>query len=84
VSFVLPIGAVVDGEALVQVVWVSLVAGIGVTASYAAAILGATRAVDLSRRGRTAEAAIFGLLAVAGVAVVVAALVFGIVAMTDK
>ena len=79
-----PIGSVVDGDALVQVLWVSLVAGIGVTASYATAILGATRAVDLSRSGRTGEAAIAGLLAAVAVAVVVAAVVFGIVVMTHK
>jgi hypothetical protein len=79
-----PIGSVVDGHALVQVLWVSLAAGIGVTASYATAILGASRAIDLSRSGRTGEAAIFGLLAVVAITVVVAAVVFGIIVMTHK
>jgi ABC-type spermidine/putrescine transport system permease subunit II len=84
VSGVPPVGSVVDGDALLQVLWVSLVAGIGVTASYAAAILGATRAIDLSRSGRTGEAAIFGLLAIVAVAVVAGAVVFGIIVMTHK
>jgi hypothetical protein len=79
-----PLGSIVDGEALLDVLWVSVVAGIGVTASYAAAILGATRAVDLSRSGRVGEATVFALLAVLGFALVVAAVVFGIVVMTDK
>ena len=79
-----PVGSVVDGEALLQVLWVSLVTGIGVTACYAAAILGATRAIDLSRRGRMAEAAIFGLLGVVAIAVVAGAVVFGIIVMTHK
>jgi hypothetical protein len=78
-----PIGAV-DGHALLEVVWVSFVAGIGVTAAWAAAILGAARSADLSRNGRTGEAAVFGLLAVLGLAIVAAAVVFGIVVMTHK
>jgi cytosine/uracil/thiamine/allantoin permease len=84
VSGVAPYLSVVDGDALLEVVWVSFVAGIGVTAAWAAAILGATRWVDLSRNGRTGEAAVFGLLAVLGFAIVLAALVFGIVVMTHK
>jgi hypothetical protein len=84
VSGVPPIGSVVDVDALVEVVWVSFVAGIGVTAAWAAAILGSNRWVDLSRRGRTGEAVLFGLVAMAGFAVVLAAVVFGIVVMTHK
>ena len=79
-----PIGSVVDVDALVQVLWVSLLAGIGVTAAWAAAILGSTRWVDLSRSGRTGEALLFGLVALVGFAVVLGAVVFGIVVMTDK
>ena len=79
-----PIGSVVDIDALVQVLWVSLLAGIGVTAAWAAAILGSTRWVDLSRSGRTGEALLFGLVALVGFAVVLVAVVFGIVVMTAK
>ena len=80
----LPIGSVVDVDALLEVLWVTFAAGIGVTAAWAAAILGATRWVDLSRSGRTGEAVLFGLVALAGFAVVVAAVVFGIVVMSHK
>ena len=43
---------VVDWGALLEVIWTSLLAGIGVTAAFALAILGATRAVDLRPRGQ--------------------------------
>jgi ABC-type spermidine/putrescine transport system permease subunit II len=78
------LGAIVDAGDLLQVVWASLVAGIGVTAAYGAAILGATRAVDLSRQGRPGEAAVFAALLLVGLAVVAAAVVYGIVVMTQK
>jgi hypothetical protein len=76
--------ATIDWDALLTVVWASLLAGIGVTAAYGLAILGATRAVELGRQGRVAEAAIYGLLGGVGLATVLAAVVFGIVVLTDK
>ena len=76
--------AAVDWDALLQVVWVSLLTGIGVTGVFAIAIYGATRAVDLSRDGRTAEAGLFAVVAVAALVLVGGAVIFGIVAMTDK
>lgn len=79
----LPLAAV-DWDALLQVVWVSILTGIGVTAAFAVAIYGATRAVDLNRGGRVAEAGLFAVVAVAALLVVGGAVIFGIVAMTDK
>ena len=79
----MPLSAV-DWNALLQVVWVSLLTGVGVTCVFAIAIYGATRAVDLSRDGRTAEAGLFAVVAVAALVVVGGAVIFGIVAMTDK
>jgi hypothetical protein len=76
--------ATVDWDALLQVVWVSILTGIGVTVVFAIAIYGATRAVDLSRDGRVAEAGLFAVVAVAGLIAVGGAVIFGIVAMTDK
>ena len=76
--------ATVDWDALLQVVWVSIAAGTGITSAFAIAIYGATRAVDLSRSGRVAEAGLFALMAAAGLIAVVAAVVVGIVVMTDK
>ena len=76
--------AAVDWDALLQVVWVSLVTGIGVTCAFAIAIYGAIRTVDLSRDRRAAEAGIFGVVTVVALAAVAAAILFGILAMTDK
>jgi hypothetical protein len=78
------LGSIVDGDALLNVLWTSLLAGIGVTTVFAVAILGGTRAVDASRGGRPAAAAVFGALAVVALAGVAAAVVFGIVVMTQK
>jgi hypothetical protein len=75
---------IVNGHDLLQVVWASLLAGIGVTAAYAFAILGGARAVDLTRSGRSAEAVVFGVLCAVALLVVAAALVYGIVIMTTK
>jgi hypothetical protein len=76
------IATVVDWDALLQVIWVSLSAGVGVTAAWAFALVGATRALELSRDGRVAEAALYGAVGVAGVVIVVVAIVFGIVILT--
>jgi hypothetical protein len=78
------IASIVDTHDLLEVIWVSIVAGIGLTAVYGVAIVGATRAVDLGRRGATVSAVIFGALGIAALAVVLAAIVFGIATLSDK
>jgi hypothetical protein len=75
--------AIVDWDALLTVIWASLAAGIGVTAAYGLAILGGTRALDLGREGRPGEAALFGVVGAVGIALVLAAIVFGIVVLTE-
>ncbi|HKF80253.1 MAG TPA: hypothetical protein VKB17_05460 [Thermoleophilaceae bacterium] len=79
-----PLAEIVDVDNLLEVVWVSLVAGIGATAAYAFAILGAARALDLSRSGRPAEAVLFGAMCAIALTAVGAAVVYGIVIMTNK
>ena len=76
------IATVVDWDALLQVIWVSLVAGVGVTAAWGFALLGSTRALEFGREGRAGEAAIYGVLGVAGFVTVIAAIVFAIVILT--
>jgi hypothetical protein len=76
------IATVVDWDAVLQVIWVSLVAGVGVTAAWGFALLGSTRALELGRAGRVGEAAIYGVVGLAGLVAVVAAIVFGIVILT--
>jgi hypothetical protein len=81
----LPIGdPVVDWNALLDVVWASLVGGVGVTIAYAIFILGATRAVDLRRDGHALAAVAYVAVAGLAFATVVAAVVLGIVFMTAK
>jgi hypothetical protein len=77
------IAAIVDWDALLTVVWASLVAGIGVTAAFGFAILGGTRAMDLGRDGRVGEAALFGAVGFLGVVTVIASIAFGIVILTE-
>ncbi|MEX2197027.1 MAG: hypothetical protein WD844_17280 [Thermoleophilaceae bacterium] len=77
------LAAVVDWEGILEVIVVSFVAGVGVTAIYAVAVLGATRVLDMTRDGRTMEAGAYAVLAVAAFAVVLAACAFGIVVLTQ-
>jgi hypothetical protein len=75
--------SIVDWDALLTVVWASVAAGIGVTAAYGLVILGATRAVDLSRDGRTGEAVVFAVVGAVGIVTVCAAIVLGIVVLSE-
>jgi hypothetical protein len=76
------IATVVDWDALLQVIWVSLVAGVGVTGAWAFAIVGGTRSVEYGRNGRGGAAVVYAVVGVLGFATVVAAIVFGIVILT--
>jgi hypothetical protein len=77
-------GTVVETKDLLEAVVASLIAGIGVTAAFSILILGITRSADMARNERPMLAtAAAGLALVAGLAVV-AAIVFGIVVMTQK
>jgi hypothetical protein len=75
--------SIVDWDALLTVVWASVAAGVGVTAAYGLVILGTTRAVDLSRDGRTGEAVLFGVLGAIGIVTVFAAIVLGIIVLAE-
>jgi hypothetical protein len=74
----------VDWAAVLDVVWASFLAGVGVTAAFALAILGATRAGELRRDGRELWAGAYAGLMMIALAVVGAAVVLGIVVMTQK
>ncbi len=75
---------VVDWKALGKVIAGSLVLGIGVTAAFSIAILGATRSTEARREGGSAAAVMFAVLAVLALAACAAAVVLGIVVMTHK
>jgi len=76
--------SVVDWGALLEVIWTSLVGGIGVTALFAVAILGATRAMDLRQDGNAAAAGLYGVLTAVALVAVAVAVVLGILVMTQK
>jgi hypothetical protein len=75
---------VVDWAALLDVLWVSLLGGVGVTSAFAIFILGSTRAVDVRRDGHRLFAGAYVALAAIAFAAVVAAVALGIVFMTSK
>ena len=53
------LASVVEWGDVVQVIWTSLVAGLGVTFAFSLALVGATRAVDLRRDGHTGAASVY-------------------------
>jgi hypothetical protein len=75
---------IVDWATLGKVVAAALVAGIGVTAAFSIAVLGATRSLEMRRDRRGTEASAFAVLAFIGAVVCVAAIVLGIIVMSSK
>ncbi|MDQ4048941.1 MAG: hypothetical protein M3131_06115 [Actinomycetota bacterium] len=76
--------SIIDWDALFEVLWASLLGGVGVTAVFALAIVGATRAVYLRREGHVLAAGAYGALMLIAAAAVIAAVVFGVIVMTSK
>ncbi|MBN1528885.1 MAG: hypothetical protein JW895_07470 [Thermoleophilaceae bacterium] len=76
--------AIIDTGDLLEVVWTSILAGVGVTVIYGLALLGLDRAIEFGRAGRGLEAAAYGALGVICSAGVLASLVFAIFVMVDK
>ena len=75
---------IVDWQALGEVILVSFGAGVGVTLAFSLALLGAIRFADMRRDHRLVEATVYAVIGVAGLAVSLAAVVIGIVLMTQK
>jgi cytochrome c biogenesis protein CcdA len=78
------LATVVETKELWQTAVAALVAGVGVTVVFSLAIYGATRFVDLSRDQRPLAGAAAALLTVLALAATVAAVVVGLVTMTQK
>jgi hypothetical protein len=78
------IATVVETQALLDTVLASVVAGVGVTAVFAVMIFGIARSADMARDDRPVLAAVAGGLAVLAFAIVTAAIVLGIIVMTQK
>jgi hypothetical protein len=78
------IAALVEGEALLEAVIASVVAGVGVTFIFSIAIWGVARFVDLSRGERPVAAGAAAAVAGLALALTAASVVVGIIAMTGK
>jgi hypothetical protein len=76
--------AAVSAGELVEVVWVSLLAGIGVTLTFSLVVLGGARYATARREGRGGQAVAFGGLAALALLVFVAGVVFGVNVMLSK
>jgi hypothetical protein len=74
---------IVDFGQLAQVVYVSLIAGVGVSLAFSIVIRGAVRAGE-HRRSRPVVAGAHALMAVVGMLVVLSAIVFGVSTMLSK
>ncbi len=75
---------IVDTSALLKVVWVSLVAGLGVIAAYALAVLGSIRGGDVRRTRGTAAAVPYYALAAIALGACVWALYRGYLFVVEK
>ena len=74
----------VDGHLLVQVVWVSLLAGVGISVLFSLVIVSAAKAGDARRSGRGGPAAVFAALAVLTFALFAVAVGLGVQTMIEK
>ena len=76
--------AAIDAGQIAEVIWVSLLAGVGITGAYSLVVLGSARSLQARRSGQA-----FASVAYAGLAVVVfclfaAAVAYGVHIMLSK
>jgi hypothetical protein len=74
----------VDGHLLWQVVWVSLVAGLGISLLFSFVILGAARAGEARRAGRGGAAIAYAALGLTAFVLFAVGVVLGVQAMVEK
>ena len=79
----LALGAV-DGGLLLQVVWVSAVAGVAVTVLFSLTVLFAGRSAEARRGGAAAVATIWATLAVLSSTAFAATVIYGVHVMLTK
>jgi hypothetical protein len=76
--------AAVDTSALFELVWAAPLAVLTVTVAWGLVVRGSTRAYEARREGQSVTAALNVLLALAGGALFMTALVVGLLVMTTK
>ena len=76
--------AQVELSHLVEVVWVSVAAGIFVTVAFSFVVLGTARSAEARRQGSSGTALAFGVLAAVALIAFAGAVVFGVNTMLTK
>jgi hypothetical protein len=74
----------VDTHLLWQVIWVSVLAGVGVSALFSFVIVGSARAGDARRAGRRGAAAAYAALAFVAFVLFAVGVVLGVQTMVSK
>jgi hypothetical protein len=77
------LGVVALGQ-IVEVIWVSIAAGVGITAAYSFVVLGIARSAEARRAGNRGAAAGYGALAALSLIVFAAGVVLGVRIMLSK
>jgi hypothetical protein len=78
------VAKIIDPHAAWQAIWTAAVAGVGVTIVFSIAVLGATRAADLRRDDRDAQALLYAAIGLLGFAATIGAVVYAITLITTK
>jgi hypothetical protein len=76
--------AAINTDALLELVWAAPLAVFTVTMSWGLVVNGVTCASEARREGRVAVAGAYAVLAVVGVALFAAAVIFGLIIMLSK
>jgi hypothetical protein len=76
--------AVVELGQIGEVVWVSLVAGVGITIAYSLVVYGTSRSAEARRAGRGIASVAYGGLAILCLLVFAGAVVLGVQIMLSK
>jgi hypothetical protein len=76
--------AEIDAGQLAQVVWVSMLAGVGATTAYSFVVLGGARSLQARRAGNSTAAFAYAALAVVMLLLFAGAVVFGVHIMLSK
>jgi hypothetical protein len=76
--------AAVEATDILEVVWVSLIAGVVVSIAYSCVVLGSARSADARRNGHGTGAILWGGVALLAFAAFAATVVFGVHIMLSK
>ncbi len=76
--------AAIDPGQILEVVWVSLLAGVGITGAYSLIVLGSARSLKARRSGQSTAAVVYAGVAAVMFCLFAAAVVYGVHVMLAK